>query len=179
MNIHVFVDNSNIWIEGKFASAVNKGWADNLFEAHSKPASDPSWRIDFGKLIEFIVAGEVENVKTAVLFGSKPPQADSLWSRARASGFDVTPLDRNVLNKEKAIDTGIVQRIDKCLYREAEVGDTFILVAGDKDFIHSIRAIKEEKMTAKIAFWGNASGELIAEADEFIDLTPHIDKITY
>lgn len=179
MSIHVFVDNSNIWIEGKYASAVSKGWVSNIFEAHNRAAKDSSWRIDFGKLLEFVVDGKVEEVSNAVLFGSKPPESDSLWSRAEVAGFEVNALDRNVLNKEKAVDTGIVQKIDKCLYREAEEGDTFILVAGDKDFIHSIRAIKEEKMIAKVAFWDNVSAELSAEADEFLDLTPHITKITY
>lgn len=179
MGYHIFVDNSNLWIEGKFASAVNQGVVSNLIEAHNKGTQDSGWRVDFGKLIEFVVEGKVDNVKTAILFGSKPPHNDTLWSKAKKSGFDVVTLNRNVLNKEKAIDTGIVQRIDKCLYREAVEGDIFILIAGDRDFVHSLNAIREEKMIAKVAFWSNAAGELIAEADEFINLMQNIDKITY
>lgn len=93
--------------------------------------------------------------------------------------FEVEALDRNFANKEKAIDTGIVQRIAKCLYREAKEGDVFILVMGDKDFIHSVQAIRAENCVAKVAFWDNASGELVSEADEYIDLTSNIAKITH
>lgn len=179
MAYYVFVDNSNVWIEGKFVSAVAKGWAKNTYEAHSKGAEDSAWRIDFGKLLSFATDGHVADVKRAILFGSKPPLNDSLWSAMKHAQFEVSPLNRNVANKEKAIDTGIVQKIDRCLYKEAEEGDIFILIMGDKDFIHSVQAIREEKCVAKVVFWDNASGELISEADEFINLTPSIAQITH
>ena len=179
MSYFVFVDNSNVWIEGKFVSAVAKGWAKNTYEAHNNRAEDCAWRIDFGKLLNFVTNGHVADVKHAILFGSKPPLHDSLWSAMQKAQFEVISLDRNIANKEKAIDTGIVQKIDKCLYKEAQEGDVFILVMGDKDFIHSVQAIRDEKCVAKVAFWENASGELIGEADEFINLTPNISQITH
>lgn len=104
---------------------------------------------------------------------------DSLWAAMRDAQFEVTALDRNLANKEKAVDTGIVQQISKSLYRDAQEGDTFVLVMGDKDFLPSVQAIHEEKCICHIAFWSNASGELISEADQFIDLTPNIAKITH
>ena len=179
MAYFVFVDNSNVWIEGKFASAVNKKWVNSIFEAHQRGAEDTSWRIDFGKLLSIVTDGNVTEVKHAVLFGSKPPLHDSLWSAMKYAQFEVCALDRNIANKEKAIDTGIVQKIDRCLYKEAKEGDIFVLVMGDKDFIHSVKAIQEEKCIAKVAFWDNASGELIGEADEFINLSPNISSITH
>lgn len=179
MSYYVFVDNSNVWIEGKYASAVSKGWAGSTYEAHKAGAEDVSWRLDFGKLLDFVTDGNIKDVKHAVLFGSKPPLHDTLWKAMESAKFEVEALDRNFANKEKAIDTGIVQRIDKFLYREAQEGDVFILVMGDKDFIHSVQAIQAEKCTANVAFLDNASGELISEADNFIDLTPNIDKITH
>lgn len=93
--------------------------------------------------------------------------------------MDVETLDCNANNREKAIDTGIVQKIDKCLYCESKESDTFVLVAGDKDFIHSIRAIREEKRTAQVVFWDNISAELKGEADEFIDLSQNLKAISY
>ncbi len=179
MAYFVFVDNSNVWIEGKIASAVSKGWVKNTYEAHDKGAEDSAWRIDFGKLLDFVTGGNIADVKHAILFGSKPPLHDSLWNAMAAANFEVEALDRNNANKEKAIDTGIVQRIDKCLYREAQEGDVFVLVMGDKDFIHSVHAIQAEKCIAKVAFWDNASGELVSEADEYTNLTPHIAEITH
>ena len=40
MSYFVFIDNSNVWIEGKIASAVAKGWAKNTAEAHMKKIED-------------------------------------------------------------------------------------------------------------------------------------------
>ena len=179
MAYFVFVDNSNVWIEGKFASAVAQGWAPNTYIAHSTGAEDAAWRLDFGKLLNFVTNGNLQDVKKAVLFGSKPPLHDSLWAAMRGAQFEVTTLDRNYANKEKAIDTGIVQKISKSLYRDAQEGDIFVLVMGDKDFLPSVQAIHEEKGICHVAFWNNASGELISEADQFIDLTPNIAAITH
>lgn len=97
----------------------------------------------------------------------------------RQAQFEVVVLDRSIANKEKAIDTGIVQKIDKTLYQEAQKDDIFVLVMGDKDFLPSVQAIREEKCICHIAFWDNASAELISEADSFIDLTPEIAAITH
>lgn len=179
MAYFVFVDNSNIWIEGKYASAVSKGWAKNTFEAHQNGAEDKSWRIDFGKLLNYVTDGNIADVKRAVLYGSKPPHNDSLWDAMRNAQFEVSDLDRNSANKEKAVDTGIVQNIARCLYLEAKENDIFVLVMGDKDFIHSVQAIREQKCVARVAFWDNASGELISEADEYYNLTPQIAAITH
>lgn len=62
MSYYIFVDNSNVWIEGKFASAVNKKWVHNMYEAHKQNAQDQSWRIDFGKLLNFVTDGKVEDI---------------------------------------------------------------------------------------------------------------------
>ena len=179
MAYFVFVDNSNVWIEGKFVSAVKKGWANSVPEAHHYVIQDNAWRIDFGKLLDLVTDGHATEVTHAILYGSTPPKNDSLWNAMRAAQFEVSTLDRSVANKEKAIDTSIVHQIDKCLYCEADEGDIFVLVMGDKDFLPSVEAIREKNCVARIAFWNQASGELTSEADEFLDLTDHIEEISY
>ena len=179
MSYFVFVDNSNVWIEGKVASAVAKGFALNPYDAHQKGIEDSSWRIDYGKLLSVVVEGQISEIKKAILFGSKPPYKDSLWKAIRAQQFEVVALDRNAAGKEKAVDTGIISRIDKALYKDASEGDTFVLVMGDKDFIPALESIREEKCKSVVAFWSNASGELLSEADKHIDLTTKINEITY
>ena len=179
MGYYVFVDNSNVWIEGRYASAVHQGWVGNMYEAHRKNAQDASCRIDFGRLLNFVSEGNIDDVKKAVLIGSKPPRSDSLWNAMKKANFEVSILDRNVANKEKAIDTSIVIAIDKCLYREAKPEDEFILIMGDRDFVPSIQTIHEEGLTVKLVFWSNASGELIAEADDFVNLDEYIDSISF
>ena len=179
MSYFVFVDNSNVWIEGKIASAVAKGWVSNTVEAHRKKIEDSSWRIDFGKLLNFATGGNITDIKKAVLFGSRPPHNYTLCKAIARAKFEVIALDRNVAGKEKAIDTGIISKMDKILYKEASQGDNFVLIMGDKDFKPALESIREENCKSIIAFWDNASAELISEADEFIDLTANIAEITY
>jgi hypothetical protein len=50
--LFVYVDNSNVWIEGQRASAVAKGMAKDAWEAQEKGILDSSWRYDFGRLYE-------------------------------------------------------------------------------------------------------------------------------
>lgn len=179
MSYFVFVDNSNVWIEGKVASAVARGFALNPYDAHQKGIEDSSWRIDYGKLLSVVTNGNTADIKKAFLFGSKPPHNDSLWNAIRAQQYEVVALDRNAAGKEKAVDTGIVSRIDRTLYKDASEGDIFVLVMGDKDFKPALESIREEKSKSIVAFWSNASGELISEADQFIDLSTRLAEITY
>lgn len=64
----IIVDNSNVWIEGKKFSAKIKGVKPLQ---NGKHIDDPSWRIDFGKLLT-VVAGE-QKIREAILVGSRPP----------------------------------------------------------------------------------------------------------
>ena len=179
MSYFVFVDNFNVWIEGKVASAVLKGWAKNTAEAHRLKLEDKAWRIDFGKLLQCVTNYNIADIKKAVLFGSKPPHNDSLWNAMSKAQFEVIALDRNIAGKEKAIDTGIIAKITKSLYKDASIGDTFVLVMGDKDFIPAIDAIRDEHCRSVVAFWDNASAELISEADVFLDLTQSLQNISH
>lgn len=83
LSYYIFVDNSNVWIEGKYHSAINKGFAANIYEAHEKAIQDNSWAIDFGNLLYEVSDGNVTEIKEAVLFGSKPTDKDSLWNAIR------------------------------------------------------------------------------------------------
>jgi len=94
----LYVDNSNVWIEGMRVCAVEKGIALDIWTAQQKDIS-AKWSIDFGRLFEF--AGGETSVGRATLYGSKPPRNDSLWKAAEKNGFKVIVFDRNIANKEK------------------------------------------------------------------------------
>lgn len=179
MKYFVFVDNSNVWIEGKRASAVLKGYASTMWEAHERNVEDSSWRIDFGRLLNLVVDGHTELVKKAVLFGSKPPQSDTLWRAAQCANFELKINDRNASNKEKAVDTTMVVESMTCLYEEALVGDIFVFVTGDGDFSSTITQIKNKGSHVKTAFWENASRTIKEQADDFINLSEKINEITW
>lgn len=174
-----FVDNSNVWIEGKFASAVKKGWVPNIALAHENHICDNAWKIDFGKLLNFASDGEPDKVTKAFIFGSKPTDKDSLWTSMERAGFEVKSIPRNASNKEKKIDTVIGAKIDHTLYKEAKPGDTFILALGDKDYVPNLDNIFEEGCKAKVVFWDNVAGELSGKATEYVNLTEHIDEVAY
>jgi hypothetical protein len=101
MAYFVYVDNSNVFIEGKRVSAVSLGLASDIWEAMEYKILDNSYRLDFGKLHNFVAGSDPKQIKRATLFGSRPPAADSLWNTARKAGFEVTVVDRNVANREK------------------------------------------------------------------------------
>ena len=67
----VYVDNSNLWIEGMHVSAVVHGLAPSILIAQEEKISDFDWKLDFGRLYEFAVGGGAE-VGRAVIFGSTP-----------------------------------------------------------------------------------------------------------
>ncbi|ADU27420.1 NYN domain-containing protein [Ethanoligenens harbinense] len=179
MGKFVYVDNSNVWIEGKYYSAVKKGMVANIFDAHENKICDMPWGYDFGKLLNISCEGDENSLKRAVLYGSKPTDNDSLWNAARRFGFEVYHPERNVKNKEKRVDTGFDKEVLKDLYKSV-IGhdDNIILVAGDADHVPVAEAIVEEGMKFTLVFWDNASETLKNMASKFISLNNYIAEIT-
>lgn len=154
----VYVDNSNVFIEGKRVKAVDSGLAMNIYDAMSNRILEQSYKIDFGKLHDFIAGTDKNGIKRCMLFGSRPPASDTIWGIARRAGFEVITEDRNVANKEKKIDTGIVAAMTKDAYALADkTVDTITLVAGDADFLPSVRMLVEDGFNVEVVFWGHAA----------------------
>jgi len=172
----VYVDNSNIWIEGMHVAAAAHGKAPDVWDAVTKGICDYDWKFDFGKLFNF-VAGEKSDVKRAALFGSRPPRNDSLWNAAEANGFEVIVHDRNVANKEKKVDAEIVTQMMADSYTQWEEGDEFTLVAGDTDYVPTVEHLVERGIKVSVVFWGHASRELRAACSEFTSLDEYLDHL--
>jgi uncharacterized LabA/DUF88 family protein len=173
----LYVDNSNVWIEGMHLAAVRHGMAPNIWEAQRARICDQNWRIDFGKLFEF-AGGDRSEVKKATLFGSRPPANDSLWDTAKRKGFEVVVYDRNVANREKKIDTDIVATImeDTFTILDPEA-DEVTLVAGDSDYVPAIEKIRKRGITFHVVFWSHAARELREAATKFIPLDPYLEHL--
>jgi len=178
MSTYVYVDNSNVWIEGKHLSAVKKGMAIDLKQAMSNKICDPDWNYDFGKLLQFTV-GDMSNIGRAMLFGSKPPVTDSLWGAARRAGFEVITEDRSYFtNKEKKIDMGIGTKIMEDSYTSIRPRqDDVVLVAGDRDYVPVAESIKKRGIEFNVCFWNHASSELKDIADHFFSLNSHLEYL--
>jgi hypothetical protein len=102
----ILVDNSNVFIEGRKFSARRKGVFKQMGDA--RDPLDPSWRMDFGRLPEFLA--ENRKIIAAILVGSTPPNSDSVWFSARQNGFEVITHDCGFSGQEKSVDTEIVAR---------------------------------------------------------------------
>ena len=180
MGKFVFIDNSNFFIEGQRISAVEKKLAPNIFEAMNNRVLDQEYRVDFGKLMYYLSEGNIDNINKAILFGSRPPKNDSLWTMIEQSGFDVIVEDRNAANKEKRIDTGIVSSMCKYAYKECNnEHDEIVLVAGDGDYIPPVRDFLDENYKVTVAFWSNASSELKRIASNYINMDTILREIEY
>ena len=159
-------------------SAVANGLAKSIHVAMNDRILDYSYKIDFGKLHDFVAGSDDSAIKRCMLFGSRPPN-DSLWYEAKRKGFEVCVQNRNVQNKEKKVDTGIVTQMVRDAYKLAESeSDTMTLVAGDGDYVPTVRTLKDDGFKVEVVFWDHASHELKAVAGRgFISLNRHLDHL--
>ena len=175
---YVYVDNSNVFIEGKRVSAVAKGLAMNVYDAMNNRIIDYDYKMSFGRLHEFVAGQDESKIARAVLFGSRPPPNDSVWKYAEQAGFELVLEDRNVANKEKKIDTGIVSAMVRDAYKKMKAGsDAIVLVAGDSDFVPPVRDLIEDGFKVEVVFWDHVSKELRDTCTRFISLNPHLDYL--
>jgi uncharacterized LabA/DUF88 family protein len=171
----LYVDNSNLWIEGMHVSAVAKGIAPDIWTAMQSKIVDYAWKPDFGRVYEF-AGGDPEGI--ANMYGSRPPENDSLWAIATAKGFHVTVYDRNSANREKKVDTTIARDIMKYSYERMKAGtDIVTLVAGDADYVPVVEDMLGRGIQFDVVFWEHASGELRKAASNFIALDAHLDYL--
>jgi len=143
--VHVFIDNSNVFIQGKhLVSSINK-------------VSD----IDYDKLLKIILGGR-ETAQKPIIVGSywprrkKSPQPDNpfwkFWKKLETNGFDIK-LYENKNQKEKLVDTKITTRITASVHTEKT--STIILVAGDGDYEPPLLEAKENGWDVEVWFWRN------------------------
>lgn len=174
----LYVDNSNIWIEGMHVAAYKNGLVPDVWDAVKNKICDQSWKLDFGKLFQF-AGGDKSDVKKATLFGSRPPQNDSVWMAAERHGFEVVIYDRNVANHEKKIDTDIVATMMENSYELLTIGeDEMTLVSGDADYVPAIEKLKKRGIPVHVVFWKHASRELKEAATKFIELDPYWNHLS-
>ncbi|MFF6785486.1 NYN domain-containing protein [Streptomyces sp. NPDC012510] len=179
MVIFVYVDNSNVWIEGQRLSAVKKGMATDVADAMSRKICDMTWAYDFGRLYELACPSN-HQVGRSILFGSRPPANDSLWERARQDGFEVKVYDRNASNKEKEVDVSLSTTLmeDSYEYMRAERNDMAVLLTGDRDYVPTVLSLQRRGLKVRVVFWEHAVARALKEAaDEFIALDPALDYI--
>lgn len=177
---YIYVDNSNLYIEGRRVSAVTQGLAANIREAMDLGILDQGYTISFGRLHEFLTGNDLTKIKRVALFGSRPPPNDSIWQAAQRVGFELHLEDRNVKNKEKKIDTGIATLLTKDAYKHGNPkDDTFVLVAGDADYVPTVNELQADGYKVEVVFWNHAARQLREVASKFIPLDQYLDTLRF
>ena len=165
---YVFVDNSNIWIGGKQIAGQQR-----------KPRipSNGRYRIDYGRLLEYILDGR-DLADVPRLYGSEPPPNDSVWKVIRARGFTVKVFKRNIFNREKGVDMQMGLDIGRLILTSKPDGPIAI-VAGDADFIPVVDEAHKAGWKVEVWYWSNCAGDLKNAVDRFESLNTVAYKIGF
>ena len=169
--VYVYVDNTNVFLEGMRASSVRMG--------KSAKYRDQEFVLDYGALLLVVMDGGTL-AALPKMYGSEPPPNDSVWDRIRSEGYDLTIFKRNFRGKEKGLDMELGLSALELIFETKVAGDppgTLCLVAGDADYIPLLRRLKDHGWTSEVWYWDNVAGALRDAADRFESLNPHIDFI--
>lgn len=169
--VHLFVDNSNVKIEGG-------RWAFAKRNAGGRrgPQVDDKYEIDWGKFLHLVKSrGNRLLAQVPVLYGSRPPPDDSIWDEIRREGFDVRLFDRNIRDKEKGVDMEMGMDVIERMFETPEPA-TIVIAAGDGDFKGMAERAKKRGWEVEVWFWGNAAVEMKTVA-KFVDLDAALDYL--
>lgn len=142
----VFIDNSNLFIQGK-----------KFFARHLRLSvlEDERFRIDMGRIVEALLQGC--KLKYAKLYGYEPPANDSLWKMIRSRGIVVDAFQRNSKDAEKEVDTSLTADVTEMagdLRDEEPTGSvTFIIIGGDRDYLPCSDRVLKRNWKLEIAAW--------------------------
>ena len=135
---YIFVDDSNLWIEGQKVGTNAK--------------QDTSFRVDHGKFLS-LVAKDYHKSK-AFLYTSMSPPNDTVWKTTREENYDIKMFKRSGSGKEKEVDvamaTGMIQELHTLQSKENTV---FIVVTGDRDLRPPIEAVLEQNVPVELWSW--------------------------
>jgi uncharacterized LabA/DUF88 family protein len=171
----ILVDNSNVFIEGQKYSARKKGV--HRAKDDNRDPQDPSWRIDFGHLLNYMALGRP--IIAALLVGSEPPPNDTVWAAAKKNGFKVHTYTRGYKGEEKEVDTEIVAQGTEIVCDHKDKG-VIVLASGDRDFLPLVRLAHRRGWLVEMAAFSNAfnpAGQMAMTVDQVRQLDSAFDKI--
>ena len=168
--LYTFVDNSNVLIEGRRCAQMKRSR-----RSRRNQYKDDSYSIDWGRFLYLLYEQDSRGLADIpILYGSRPPNEDSIWNRIREDGFDVRLFDRNIRNKEKGVDVEMALDIAKLIYGTAKPG-IVVIAAGDADYVPAAQRAVEMGWPVEVWFWENVAGELKEAASRFCELDEHLE----
>lgn len=167
--LHLFIDNSNLYIEGQRVARESMNYDDLLVMR---------FRINYGGLLDFV--RKERKLAEAVLVGSRPPANDALWKRLEQLGIQPRVFDRSPYSgKEKSVDAELTNAIRDALEDNPTPG-TVALVAGDRDYVPTLSRCVKKGWAVELYFWQQASVELKKMTGvQFFDLGAAFNEISF
>ncbi|TCP74816.1 hypothetical protein C8J31_13611 [Rhizobium sp. PP-CC-2G-626] len=120
MAIHVFCDNSNVWLSSGTCRVENEPHVPSYL-----------FRLHFRNLFSLVEGGR--EALTRELAGSLPPECEALWEYARENGYNTNLLHRvddGIRVREQSVDEALHLKIANALL-DHEGDQTLILMTGD------------------------------------------------
>jgi len=165
-HVFIYVDDSNIWIEGKKLAAK---------QLNLKCVEDPRLRLDVGRVADVVANGR--EVAWGILYGSEPPPIDTVWEKIRERGWKVITSKRSrITNKEKQVDHQMVSDIATLVSDRAVAKGKIAIVSGDADIIPAIKEGLSKNWSFEIWMWeggiSNALKSLAEDYPESLNISP-------
>ncbi len=143
--------------------------------------------MDFGKLFEYIAGSRGKIFFTTEkgedfpkLYGSEPPQLDSLWKFLTNYGVDVKVFQRNYFNKEKQVGTEIIYDFAELIHTDTkQEGDIIAVAGGDRDLLKIDKEGQKKGYLVEYYCWERSTCGEIKSLENFHNLTTVIDKIGF
>lgn len=155
--VRIYIDNSNLWIQGQKTYAENRGLREPW---------DPTWRFDVGRLKAVLLEKsgllheERDYTVKVRLYGSTPPPVDTVWRAIESHNVQVSTFARSSwTGREKEVDAEIIaDSVDESSedYHRA-AGSVFMIVSGDRDLDRAVQKISQKYgFQVHVWSWRNA-----------------------
>ncbi|CAG8568996.1 19680_t:CDS:2 [Gigaspora margarita] len=148
--VFVFVDNSNLFIEGKYT--VGRFEKAGSFDYQRNSYQLNQLYVDHGRLLSTVLK-ERRMGSNPVIVGSRPPPNDSLWDQIRKRGFHAIVYDR-IANRDK-LELG-ASIIDVIYSKDP---GTILLVAGDDYYSPVLTRALDHNWKVETWFWSSGMSD--------------------
>lgn len=161
--VHVYIDNSNLWIQGQKTYAERRGLHTSW---------DPTWRFDVGRLKRILMDNpKLQSASSTSkvdfhLYGSTPPPVDSVWAAIKSHDVTVRTFPRSTwTRREKQVDNGM--SLHSALQAEsdknAKVRSEFMIISGDRDLHLAVEEIAARGFPVHVWSWKNSLSRVYAK----------------
>lgn len=154
--VGVFVDTANMYHSAK-----------NIYKAN----------VNFGAVLEDALGGRKLVRAIAYVIKSESDQESSFFDALDKQGFEVKQKDLQVFaGGMKKADWDVGLAVDAI--KLADKLDSVIIVSGDGDYTPLVTYLRENKgcLVEVAAFGQTTSSKLVAEVDDFLDLSEDVEK---